>query len=534
MSKHAKPKLTASHSQGLTKLSFIKMGASSDRAHEDNSSDEELHFGLPEVKASQNLDDTQSVGLNINFEKPVLNKKFVTSQQLSNFSPNSQPPTFAIPNLLDKVLVPKKPDLLTDEASNKIQNGTLKLLPSTSFDFAASKLPSFSSIFNREHEEVSGGQRVFRKSLLFLGLSLGSLGLLAYASLKFFTGGIVFALIALVLYIVTTTIFFIVLANRNYLWLNLTGQLIIILSTQAFLGQAADKITLFVTALIILLVFLSYNELEKVQLSSRIFSLSHIAGQTIKILSTTGILIITLGIFNQIIFVKPDQYVSQAFLSKPQIVDSVLIGKSPSLSLNRVFMNGKYSLDGGLMNASVVQPGGATKENLTFRQFLIDNYRTDKVLLSDDEKNDILATCNKKSSAQICDNATTAEINSRLEIWRQEVYPNINYPLDTVLDVAKFREITKQFYINRINAISNPSNASNSELADSLSKLVFVPKNYIIPSIVALVTLVFLLLTKFLIHWAVSIFSLLVWQILKWVGFVKIEVENVEAEIVSI
>jgi hypothetical protein len=382
---------------------------------------------------------------------------------------------------------------------------------------------SFSSIFNKDHQEISGIKRVFKKSIALLVLNLASFGLLSLISVNFFTTNWLISLITAVVYITTTNIFFIIVADRSYVWLAIASKIVLLILVNSFLGMGFDIITIFFSVIVAILIFSAYSELEKIQLSSRLFSISHITAETTRILGTVVILLLSLGVFNSIVSQTADVFFSRTLLANDVIVDRALVGKGNpfGLSGNRLLVKGESLF-------------GAGNTKYTLRDFLERNYKGGQVVVSETEQTDIIIECQNKAvtsaaAASSCGNAVAEERDKRLLAWQQEALPKINYGLDEVLDKTKFQEVTRQIYVYFIKSISN----TNSSVA-ALPIPRIIPANYIFPGIVAITLYLTLFIFKFALSWMVGMLTWLVWSLLRALGFSKIEVETVEAEIVSI
>ncbi|MEM1312860.1 MAG: hypothetical protein AAGF07_05365 [Patescibacteria group bacterium] len=279
--------------------------------------------------------------------------------------------------------------------------------------------------------------------------------------------------------------------------------------------------------------YYAYSELEKVQLSSRLFSISHITTESIRILITVVILVLSLGVFNKSLSQGSADYISEAFLDKPVILDNLVLGRYKNFSLNRYLMKGRFYLDSGKLRSDLVRP--ANKTTFVFSEFLTLNYRSSEIVLSEERQEQILADCDT-TAVENCASLVDAEKQSNLDAWRKEAYGNLPFTLDTELTPTRFKAVTKQFYINEIEKFnSDSSNQSGSDITETLSRYLIVPRTYIVPAFLALI--LFILLTfivKPILQLVSFWFTFLVWKILVWFGFAKINIERVEAEIVSI
>jgi hypothetical protein len=370
---------------------------------------------------------------------------------------------------------------------------------------------SFSSIFNKDHEEISGIQRVFKKSISFLILSLFCFGGVTLAGVNLFSWSPWVTVFFALLFVPITNIFFIIVADRSYVWLALAGQLIILLLVNSFLGLGFDLITILFSLLIIFMTYLAYGELEKVQLGSRLFSISHITSESARILSTVLVLTICLGVFNSVISRGMENYFTENFLDNPFYYNNLIVGKIPQLSLNRLVVGNFQEFN---------------KENsqATFRDFLVSNYRQGKSVITPAEQNEIINNCTETLGIDKCGNAVTIERDRRLDEFRKEAYPKLSFGLDQVLTKDKYEQVLRQHYLYVIKNFGSNKN----------SNFLLIPPSYVLPALLTLILYLILTIIKPLFNWIVFVLTWLIWQILRVSGFAKIEVEAVEAEIVSI
>lgn len=405
---------------------------------------------------------------------------------------------------------------------------------------------SLSSIFYKDHQEISGIRRVFQKSILFLILNLTSFGLLNFVGLNLFylssdiPSSLGWGILTAVISIAVSNLFYIVLADRSYFWLNLVGQIVILIAIQGFVGRGLEPITLVVLGVVTLMSYLAYSELEKAQLGSRLFTIPNIIGESTRILSWVTILIICLGTFNQIIargtdssgkFVNGEKFFSDIFLSKDNLVDIFLIGSGNSLTgvgLNNFLMTRGLSFQ----NDSLTKVVEGSRTQASFRDFLNINYKPTETLITDNELEDIQASC-LKNQTENCDSEVQKFKDVRLESWRIERYKDLPLTLDSTMTSDNFRLVTRQYYTNSIRDITTDKGSSTSFLP-SLPIVSSFPASYILPGFFVFILAIMLTLIRFLLHFLVMVVTWIIWSLMKLTGFVRIEVENVEAEVVSI
>jgi hypothetical protein len=401
--------------------------------------------------------------------------------------------------------------------------------------------PNFlSSIFNQDKQEAGGIARVFRKSMIFLVAQL--IAFLAFiTSSFFFFENPVLTIFFLVLSTAITSIFFIIVADRSYVWLVLLGQSLLLIIANSFLGLAFSPVTLVATLVSTLFYFLAYSELEKVQLSSRLFSISHITSESTRIILTATTLLLALGVFNSILWQgqrngkdegsKP--FLGSVIFDNKLIVDNLFIGRTGTFSINQFLVGGDFFVEtsGDKIMYQSKNKTGNKEIQATFGDFLENNYEFNDVLTIKEEQDFRATNCTDiGSTSEACNLRLEQEIDKKVEQWRLKAYPDLPYSIKTPLTLSNYREINKAFYLNKIAELETEK--VDSGFIDE--SLIIVPRKTIIPALVSLMLAVILFLTRFIFSWIVFIANWIIWRILLVSGFVQIDVETVEAEIISI
>ena len=403
-----------------------------------------------------------------------------------------------------------------------------------------------------------GQDRVLRKSVIFLVASVVSFGFLTLAGINLFSLSsnlilsFILGILSLIVYIICTNIFFIILADKLYFWVNLGCHFLVLIFLHSLIGQL-NLLTLIVAFAVVIFVFFAYTDLEKTQLGSRLFTISNITSESTRVLLTLATIILCLGVFNSIIsqgtvggkFTSSENYFGQNFLENDFIVDNILIGKQASapnsegqnvgrnFGLNTAFMGRSpnvLSVSGGNLKKQIE---GELK-NATFADFLANNYRPAEVIMTPTEIQDQEAKCTKEKITS-CDEQIEKTKLEKLSIWKKEAYPKINFELEAELDTPKFRQIVRVYYRNFIKGLGaetkDISNQSNSQIVPFLPSL---SANLLVPSIFTFLIYILMMILRPLISFSTTIGTWVIWNLLKKTGFVHIEIENVQAETVSI
>ncbi len=447
----------------------------------------------------------------------------------------------------------KLPKFLADRENQKKQTDLIKNLEATpSF---GGHLPftqenfgnnpnSFTTIFKKDNDKINGFQRVFRKSVILLVLQLLSFfaitfvmitgaGLnLASATASLISMAIILGLI--VVYASITSIFYIIVADRSYIWISLSSQSLLLILIYWLLGLGIfAPATVLISFLIFIMSYFAYLEVEKIQVSTRFFSISYVTSEALKILSTVAIITISLGVFNVVTIQSPKTFISKNLISNDSIYNSVVLGNSfpfNIMSLNKIALSGdKYVInkDGGVESAG---------KPLDFRTFLIKNIKQTG-LLTEVEKREIKVACETLNEKE-CTTKTAVELDKKLKAtikMENSSYNSINFGLDELINKDNFRDVLKAFYSDKIDDLNNQSaNINEITYLKPFRQYIDPILPSIVQAIVAILVFVFLSFFKFIMNIITSILIWIIWKFMLLTGFAKIDIELVESEIVSI
>jgi hypothetical protein len=527
------------YKKNISKLKYIKLNPTKNEESQDEY--ELADQALPEEIVNNN--DNQEIN------NPTTSyKKFDDEiEVLISKSKNS----FALPKFLSKNKNDEKSSARNFTPMNPGSVQTPNALPYTKPDFKTNP-NSFTSVFSKDNDQVVGVARVFRKSIMFLilqvlcylaliiPLTVGIIG--NFSSLT--STGISFVVLTLgiIFYTVITSIFYIIVADRSYIWINLFLQSLLLIVINSFIGQGFSIVTLITAFMIFVLSYFSYLEVEKVQVSSRFFSINYVTNEAIKILTTVAIIVISITFFNTILNIGSKNFVTQNLVQNDFVFRNIVVGKNANLSLNRWVLPKNYTIG---ENSKIQTPdaSGASK-SITFFDFLSVNYRKGEPVLNEKELENIKKTqCLNKEKE--CDTLIQREKISKIQKWLSEEtnpYSSVNYTEKPTylenpgaeLDVNSFKEIMKVYYSEKITDFEADKSFTKVPFLDNVPKQFLNYGQYLIPAIFALILFIIFMILKFFLHLISGVAVWIVWKILLLFGFAQIEVELVESEIVSI
>ena len=471
---------------------------------------ESLKLEIESVKKEM-IEEPEQINQNLNLSKDEIGlniqKEPKSDFSNSNLGFGSFKKSIGLPSFLNRASRSVTPTLenQTLVSNQKMQN------PGTSSHTSESH-NSLASIFTRDKNEIANIKRVFRKSIMFLTIALLSFGLTSLASSNFVLQSILAMVFTGFGFIALTNIFFIIVAHRTYVWLFLLGQFIILSITQY--PHSTNLSTLIVGLVMVLLTYLAYLDLEKVQLGSRLFSIPYIVGESTKILSTVIIFIICLSSFNQIEARGVDKFIGESVLNIPQVMNTIVVPTYQNIYLRS-------------SNIDFSQNSDITVKNLVCAERKLGCDTKNSTVLNSDELLKIQNTC--KTDA-IGDSGCTALIDQAqtivLDGYKNQDFAGLGLTLGTKIDASNKQVIFRQLIQSKI-----------KKQADSL-KLSFLPSyipiKSVIPFIVSLALFVLLSIFKFILVWIGYVVTWIFWKLLQITGFVRLDIEMVEAEIVGI
>jgi hypothetical protein len=292
----------------------------------------------------------------------------------------------------------------------------------------------------------------------------------------------------------------------------LLGQFIILAITQY--PYSTNLSTLIIGLVTVLLTYLAYIDLEKVQLGSRLFSIPYIVGESTKILSTVIIFIVCLSSFNQIESRGVDKFIADSVLSIPQVMEKVAVP---------VYQN--TILKGTSVDFS--QSSNTTVKTLICAERKLNCDTKNSTVLSPEELAKIQNGCKtdgtgESGCAALVDQAQTTV----LETYKNQDLSGLGLTLGTKLDETNSQPVLKQLIQAKIKKQVDPTKLSFLPS--------YVPTKSLIPFVVALFLFIILSIFKFIIVWIGYVVTWILWKLLQITGFVRLDIEMVEAEIVGI
>ncbi len=558
------------HKTSVPKVNYIRIGESKKKktksfiefaseytkkmTEEGKSSFEESTFTIPTGKIHTSDSHISSVNTAQGYlPTEKLHSAISTNEDISKYSVNlsTSVDSFNQPEKEDSVFFPRflrkqqeqqkveKKEHINQENPN--QTEFIKLLTTTEKAYKDDSkdrhqnLNSLSSIFNKDSAVIAGVQRVFRKSMTMMIISSFLFTILSFLSFRLFSVNLLIVLLVQILFIVFTNIFYIIVADKSYVWLGIAFQGIVFLIVHTIMGIGAGFSipTIVSVALIIFLIYMSYLDVEKTQLSSRLFSINHITSDSTRMLSTAVSLVLAIGMFNSIVAHGTGNFLRKEVFKNDFIVDNLIIGKEFP-GLNRFMLTGATRFENAdeLVRRGVWQPVDPDS-NINLLSFIVLNYEvfSTETILSDREKSDLKFLPSDKAALQ-----EKELVRNRAEEVNKIVFASLGYSLDDVLTSEKFKNVVRETYIYKVNRFESGDNNLLGKVIQPFTEvsITLVPRTYIIPGFFAVFVLFASFIANLFLKFLIKIFTLLVWFLLRKIDYARIDIEKVEAEVVTI
>jgi hypothetical protein len=400
---------------------------------------------------------------------------------------------------------------------------------------------SFDKILNQKLEpktnsdfkswSIFGLQILAYLSLLIAGQKLVSLGgdflLLFFIPTAFYT--------------VTSLLLFIVLSDKKILWLSLVLQMIIAILYSVFLGQGSSFVVIFGSLFNLFFGYVGYLDLEKHQLSSRIFTLGGIARDTNKTLTIISIITLTIILYSSIAGLGSKVFIQNYLLNSNSKVEELVVKTGINKLLNSSGLGPNPFDNYSYLDQKVIEQNDKKEKiPLLFRSFLKSSYlyQKSKESLKSLEGSECLA----KISLNPIDCKYKLAINDEILLeYRNFKYPSYSIELASELTkndiLALNRDYIADLLANFETVEIKPARGTENAITDVLNKIAVLVKQMqssFLPAIISVLVFILFYIIKQIAIWINFLLLYIVWNILLYFKFVKIQTETCEAEIISL
>ena len=407
------------------------------------------------------------------------------------------------------------------------------------------KKNSFDNIFNQKLEVKTNSD--------FKSWSIFGLQILAYLSLliagqKLTTS--MFSLESLLLfflptafYTATSIILFIILSDKKILWLSLVLQTAIAILYAMFLGQGSSFVVIFGTLFNLFFGYVGYLDLEKHQVSSRIFTLGAMARDTNKTLTIISIITLTMILYSSIAGLGSKTFTQTYLLNSTSKVEEVIVKTGINKIMNSTGL-GPNPFDNYIYLDEKVLELNEKRDKipLIFRSFLKSSYLYEKT--KESLKSFAGAECLAKVSFSPIDCKYKLDINDEVLLeYRNQKFPTFAVELASELTKSDTLLLNRDYYADLLASFekadikSTKALGTNNIATDILDRIVTITKQLqsaFLPAIIALIAFAIFYIIKQLAIWLNFIVLYIAWNLLVYFKFVKIQTEICEAEIIVV
>ena len=347
-------------------------------------------------------------------------------------------------------------------------------------------------------------------NLLFAGIVLSSLFIVDLNPLILF--GVSLA------YIAFTTIFYIITPLRKFVYYHLifiVFAFVALAIAMPFLFEKFSLIPIAAAIIACIIGLVAFKEVERSQLSSRLFFINEVSKSSVRVLEAFVIFSIVSVFLTSVMTMGAGNFVSKKIIGNDQIVNNIVLNNNATLS-------NAFSNLGMLTFDDFVAGYQNNEDELTYGNLI--SYYT-------------------QENGYKIDTESVESTRESLTEYAQERHGKLLFGLD--------RELTKEVFVEAVKAetkynIDNFGENNNSINGDStldfIEQYSFVPNKFVVPAMLTLALLILLMVAKTavnIIGWiTISLLGLsfrsILWRLLKLTKVARIDIEEVESEVVSI
>jgi hypothetical protein len=395
------------------------------------------------------------------------------------------------------------------------------------------KTSAFQSYF---HQQVKEGDTKNVKISVILGISALSFVTLCMQTASLVTANMGALMATVVLFLASTSLAGMLIKSRKiaaYFSLGLFAAGCLI---HFFMIGSLTVLSGFVLALIAVFIFRSFGETRKNIIASRIVYINGMTKAALAMLELAVIGIIGIGLFSTIIHEKSPIFVSKTLIGQEFVQDALTLKDAgPTqkiLESNGIVTLPKFQTEYASIEANKGKPS-------TIRDLMIwaDYDAAAKNILSEEETKKIDAV-NRFEPKEKQQSERTAAANAKLQIAFAAKYASTGLTLETPVTTPSYTTFIRQQAYNTVNDFE--TGQANSPV--TISALKAVPKSLLVASLISLglvlvlfaIRLVLKSITGLIEFFTGLTLRLIVWELLKVTRVVRVDVAQVEAEVITL
>jgi hypothetical protein len=388
--------------------------------------------------------------------------------------------------------------------------------------------------------EADKGFLNHKKRVKLKTISALILGTVSYVSLLFLGIGIfdihpVVTTILVLLYPVICSIFFVIIASKKYVYFFILAQFLVSIVFLLVFNQLTiiNCILFFVLQI---LVYQGYVEVERQQLSSRLFSILMVTKSSVKILSSFAIAIVSISFFVNASKVGATTIVEDKIFSNTFFKSTVLNANGDSIWSKGLNLFGASSYDDFL--AKLVKDEKPTVKNYIIKEDIGAVSETNVLTQTELTK---INSLNRFNPEKIDAERLVASQNKIQTIFNEN-YSTTPLGLNDEISKEDYSQLLIKKLSKSLSAKSSTTSSELSSVTNTFNKLDIVGSDQVPVLGLSLLLFFVLYFLRSIIETILGLVTNLtnislrgiIWWMLIKLKFVKIEVEQLESEIVTI
>jgi len=469
------------------------------------------------------------IDTNFNNEKKLTATVLSTSMVLIDKIPlKEKKSAFRLPNFLNRSTIARNPSFPMNQPTQSPSDSFFSQYQSTA---TTTKKGTFNTYFQ---QQVQNSDSKSVKILVLLGVSLCSFLALVIQSGDILNVNLPLILTTIVVFLATTTLGGLLAQSKTLpIWVALTAYILAALVHFLVIGSL-NPVSGIVLAVIALIIYQSFRETNKNLVASRIIYINGITKSSLSLLELMVILVIGAGLFSTILHIGSPQFVSQSLFDQPT-VRSALVNESGGVLQKALEAGGIVTLPKFESEYAAIETNKGKKPTIRELMIWTDYDSIAKNILADQDikKNKIITFGKSNDEQLVLQNQT---INNKLASVFAERYESTKLTLESPVTTENYTTFMQKKAYNTVSEFEQ----GQASTPTNVSFLKVIPKSLLIASLFSLLLIGFLFVVRTLIKFITNLIEfftgltlrVILWELLKVTGVVKVEVAQVEAEVI--
>ena len=436
--------------------------------------------------------------------------------------------SFRLPNFLNRTTVTRNQTYPMNQPTQSPSDSFFSQYQPAS---TTAKKGTFNTYFQ---QQLQNNDSKSVKTLILLGISLCSFLALVIQSGDILNVNMLLLLTTVVIFLATTTLSGLLVQSKAIpIWVAFTAFVLAALVHFLVIGSL-NPVSGIVLAVAAVIIYQSFRETNKNLVASRIIYINGITKSSLSLLELMVILVIGAGLFSTILHVGSPQFVSQSLFNQ-STVRSALVDDSGGVVQKALEAGGIVTLPKFESEFGAVESNKGKKPTIRELMIWTDYDASSKNILTDDESKKIDSAVKFKSKDEQVAQRTEA-INIKLSSSFANRYESTKLTLESPVTTENYATFMRKKAFNTVSEFEQ----GQASTPANISFLKIIPKSLLIASLFSLLLIGLLFVVRTLIKFITNLIEfftgltlrVILWELFKVMGVVKVGVAQVEAEVI--